>query len=49
MGNAHTPFARNQRLGAGIAITALTLAAASPASAHVKWFAPYIVGAKPRL
>lgn len=33
---------------AAAAIAALGLLAASPASAHVKWFAPYIVGAKPQ-
>jgi hypothetical protein len=48
MRNALADCLDNPRLRAVTCAAALTLAAACPASAHVKWFAPYIVGAKPQ-
>ena len=39
---------RDSRLQMAAGTIAFSLAALSPASAHVKWFAPYIVGAKPQ-
>lgn len=48
MRNEPALFIITHRLGTCVAIIALWLAAASPVSAHVKWFAPYIVGAKPQ-
>jgi hypothetical protein len=41
-------IARPGLLAAGLALFAGTLAYASTAAAHVKWFAPYIVGAAPK-
>ncbi len=48
MKSALACWTEKPRSQAGIGAAALSLIAATPAIAHVKWFAPYIVGAKPQ-